>query len=171
MSKKISQVDFVPTFSLLMGLPIPFSNVGKVIQDVFIPFGPRQLQYLKINIDQVFNYLSKYQNAVGSTGKLPNFDGIEEKRRNFMNKTVLKPSEVPSDFSIGIELLDSVKLMVQSMFIDFDLRHIYDALYISCLWSCLMVVLSLDKIFLRSVVTGKLFLSLGALLLALASLW
>ena len=39
---KISQVDFVPTFSLLMGLPIPFSNIGKVISDV--TFGLRQLQ-------------------------------------------------------------------------------------------------------------------------------
>ena len=139
-AKKISQVDFVPTFSLLMGLPIPFSNVGKVMQDVFMPMiGPKQLQYLKINIDQVFNYLSKYQSAVGS--QLPNFEGIEQKRQNFMkNKsTAYEPTEVPIDFSIGIEILDSVKTMVQSMFVDFDLRHIYDALYISCLWSCLMV--------------------------------
>ena len=35
--KKINQVDFVPTFSLLMGLPIPFSNVGKLIYDAFFP--------------------------------------------------------------------------------------------------------------------------------------
>ena len=122
-----------------MGLPIPFNNVGKVIQDIFLPYGPRQLQYLKINIEQVFNYLSKYQSAVG--GQLPNFEGIEQRRQNFMkNKsTAYEPTEVPIDFSIGIEILDSVKTMVQSMFVDFDLRHIYDALYISCLWSCLMV--------------------------------
>ena len=83
-----------------MGLPIPFNNVGKVIQDIFLPYGPRQLQYLKINIEQVFNYLSKYQSAVGK--QLPNFEGIEQSRKNFMNKTVLKPTEITSDFSIGI---------------------------------------------------------------------
>ena len=58
------------------------------------------IQYLKINIEQVFNYLSKYQSAVGK--QLPNFEGIEQSRKNFMNKTVLKPTEITSDFSIGI---------------------------------------------------------------------
>ena len=66
-SRKISQVDFVPTFSLLMGLPIPFSNVGKLIYEVFIPNGMRQLQYLKINVEQVFTYLTKYD----TSNKLP----------------------------------------------------------------------------------------------------
>ena len=67
--RKISQIDFVPTLSLLFGLPIPFSNVGKLIYELFdVPnAGIRQLQYLKINIEQVFTYLTKYD----STSKLP----------------------------------------------------------------------------------------------------
>ena len=67
--RKISQIDFVPTLSLLLGLPIPFSNVGKLIYELFdVPnAGIRQLQYLKINIEQVFTYLTKYD----STSKLP----------------------------------------------------------------------------------------------------
>ena len=67
--RKISQIDFVPTLSLLLGLPIPFSNVGKLIYELFdIPnAGIRQLQYLKINIEQVFTYLTKYD----SISKLP----------------------------------------------------------------------------------------------------
>ena len=31
----ISQIDFVPTISLLLGLPIPFSNLGMVIPELF----------------------------------------------------------------------------------------------------------------------------------------
>ena len=31
----IPQVDLVPTISLLMGLPIPFGSVGKVIPELF----------------------------------------------------------------------------------------------------------------------------------------
>ena len=51
------KVDFVPTFSLLMGLPIPFSNLGAVIPDAFIQSdeafsATRQLQYIGINLDQ-----------------------------------------------------------------------------------------------------------------------
>ncbi|OWF39015.1 GPI ethanolamine phosphate transferase 3-like [Mizuhopecten yessoensis] len=31
----ISQIDFVPTLALLMGAPIPFSNLGRIITDLF----------------------------------------------------------------------------------------------------------------------------------------
>jgi phosphatidylinositol glycan class O len=31
----VNQVDLVPTFSLLMGIPIPFSNLGRVIQGLW----------------------------------------------------------------------------------------------------------------------------------------
>lgn len=33
--RQVNQIDLVPTFSLLMGLPIPFNNLGKPIQEVF----------------------------------------------------------------------------------------------------------------------------------------
>ena len=55
------QVDFVPTFSLLMGLPIPFSNLGAVIPDAFMLSdeafsATRQLQYIGINLDQGLSF-------------------------------------------------------------------------------------------------------------------
>ena len=68
-----------------------------------------------------------------------------------MQKNVLKPNDVPQDMSSGMELLESVKVMCQSMFVDFDLPRIYMGCYISCLHICLMIVLSLDKIFLKQV--------------------
>jgi phosphatidylinositol glycan class O len=33
--REVNQIDLVPTFSLLMGLPIPFNNLGKPIAEVF----------------------------------------------------------------------------------------------------------------------------------------
>ena len=33
--QKISQIDLVPTISLLLGIPIPFSNLGMVIPELF----------------------------------------------------------------------------------------------------------------------------------------
>ena len=50
----INQVDFVPTFSLLMGIPIPFSNLGKVIKDVIVSAAVKHIQYMKVNVEQVF---------------------------------------------------------------------------------------------------------------------
>ena len=35
----IQQIDIVPTLSLLLGLPIPFNNLGTVIPDVFVRKG------------------------------------------------------------------------------------------------------------------------------------
>ena len=51
------QVDFVPTFSLLLGLPIPFSNLGAVIPDALTQSdemfsATKQLQYIGLNLDQ-----------------------------------------------------------------------------------------------------------------------
>ena len=34
-STSVDQVDLVPTFSLLMGIPIPFSNLGRVIRGLW----------------------------------------------------------------------------------------------------------------------------------------
>ncbi|XP_055342091.1 GPI ethanolamine phosphate transferase 3-like isoform X2 [Paramacrobiotus metropolitanus] len=67
MGDTISQVDFVPTISLLLGHPIPFSNLGSVIPS-FFPASPTaapkphlsQSQALKMNADQVVNFLRNY---------------------------------------------------------------------------------------------------------------
>ena len=54
------QIDFVPTFSLLLGLPIPFSNLGSVIPDALTQSDEnfstaKQLQYVGLNLDQGSN--------------------------------------------------------------------------------------------------------------------
>lgn len=68
----ISQIDFVPTFSLLLGLPIPFSNLGSIVTDLFnhCPWWKttasveRQLYHtieaLHMNAHQVRDYLLAY---------------------------------------------------------------------------------------------------------------
>ena len=139
-----------------MGLPIPFSNIGKVISDV--TNGLRQLQYLKINVDQVFTYLSKYQTNFGMDVKA--FDTIEGLKTKFQSKKVINPHELPEVLNLGLELLNGAKSMCQSMFVDFDLNNIWMGLTVSGVHICLMILLSLDKIFLRTVVNPRLFLAL-----------
>lgn len=53
--KVIPQIDFVPTISLLLGLPIPFSSLGKVIPELFALSEVTLLRALYINSLQV-NY-------------------------------------------------------------------------------------------------------------------
>jgi len=37
----INQVDIVPTTALVLGLPIPFSNLGTAIPEVFLPYNKK----------------------------------------------------------------------------------------------------------------------------------
>lgn len=53
----VQQVSLVPTLSLLMGVPIPFSNIGSVIPELF---GTKELNALQVNVQQVHRYLSLY---------------------------------------------------------------------------------------------------------------
>lgn len=48
--KEVRQINLTPTLSLSMGLPIPFSNLGIVIQDMF---ETNKLEALHANFKQV----------------------------------------------------------------------------------------------------------------------
>jgi GPI ethanolamine phosphate transferase 3 subunit O len=67
----IQQIDLVPTLSLLLGLPIPFNNLGSVIPELFWrdPSGTLYDRALAINARQVNEYLDKYR-ASPSGGEL-----------------------------------------------------------------------------------------------------
>ncbi|KAG7728759.1 hypothetical protein KL933_001992 [Ogataea haglerorum] len=48
--RSVNQIDIVPTISLLMGLPIPYNNLGSPIEEAFIgPDGKDQHQLAKVN--------------------------------------------------------------------------------------------------------------------------
>ena len=64
---RVSQIDLVPTLSLLMGVPIPFSNLGAVITDLLhtgsneAEANQRLIAALTANKDQVSTYLHSYE--------------------------------------------------------------------------------------------------------------
>ncbi len=76
----VYQVDLVPTFSLLLGVPIPFSNLGKIIKSVW-GAAPTQglssgslLRYVDANVDQVMNYLDVYRTRGGKVPEKAYFE-------------------------------------------------------------------------------------------------
>ena len=63
----VSQTDIVPTLSLLLGLPIPFSNLGIIIPNLFedsrlenIAENASKLHVLQLNARQVHRYITEY---------------------------------------------------------------------------------------------------------------
>jgi hypothetical protein len=57
-TQEIPQIDFVPSISLLLNLPIPFGNLGKLIPDFFRLEDLKKLYFL--NLKQLFNYFKEY---------------------------------------------------------------------------------------------------------------
>ncbi|XP_072108568.1 GPI ethanolamine phosphate transferase 3 isoform X1 [Mobula birostris] len=63
----VSQIDLVPTLALLLGIPIPYSNIGMVIVDMFTSLpnlsdnhNLEQAKALRINAIQVNRFLEAY---------------------------------------------------------------------------------------------------------------
>ena len=61
--RAIQQIDLVPTLSLLLGLPIPFNNLGTIIPEVFARDhkGTYLTRSLELNLAQVRKYLETYR--------------------------------------------------------------------------------------------------------------
>lgn len=84
---KLSQIDLVPTLSMLMKIPIPFGNLGTVVYELFLGADRRVLSLpdedierldldldnlldsLTINSEQVFRYLEAYASSSSSFPK------------------------------------------------------------------------------------------------------
>jgi len=65
----VQQIDLVPTISLLLGLPIPFNNLGSVIPELFNrDSGGSSLQNaMELNAAQIMRYLSAYRSSPSGT--------------------------------------------------------------------------------------------------------
>jgi len=63
--RSVQQIDLVPTLSLLLGLPIPFNNLGTIIPELFWRdrSGSDYVKAVGINARQVHTYLDTYRNS------------------------------------------------------------------------------------------------------------
>ncbi|OAX40004.1 hypothetical protein K503DRAFT_768974 [Rhizopogon vinicolor AM-OR11-026] len=61
----VQQIDLVPTISLLLGLPIPFNNLGSVIPELFNrdPDGLSLQTAMQLNAAQIRRYLDAYRSS------------------------------------------------------------------------------------------------------------
>ncbi|CAG0886932.1 unnamed protein product, partial [Cyprideis torosa] len=112
---QVSQVDFVPTLSLLLGLPIPFSSLGKVIPEVF-EGDQNKLLALKVNAQQVSEFLMEYAKVDRISQQLPSLEAVVEGRAS------------------SYELyLSTVQRLCRSAWATFDQVGIFVAVLSSCI--------------------------------------
>ncbi|KAG9312388.1 alkaline-phosphatase-like protein [Chiua virens] len=72
--RSIQQIDLVPTISLLLGLPIPFNNLGSIIPEIFDRSANNAAiqRALELNANQIKKYLDAYRDS-RSGGELDGF--------------------------------------------------------------------------------------------------
>lgn len=89
----IQQIDFAPTLATILGVPIPFSNIGTVtlqlLPDVSIKGLPRHqllLSHLWHNAKQIKNYFGKYSEENDKTFPYDDLDDFETKFEVFEHR-------------------------------------------------------------------------------------
>jgi phosphatidylinositol glycan class O len=129
--RTVRQVDFVPTLSLLIGLPIPFGNLGSLILEPFLETiasahncGANEKKclemlnkWLTINIEQVHHYLATY-NRIHSQAELAT---LFQTKLNSAYSTLLDLSD--HEFSkvlLQLSFLDEAFKTCQNFWTRFD---------------------------------------------------
>ncbi|PPR04680.1 hypothetical protein CVT24_011897 [Panaeolus cyanescens] len=81
--RAIQQIDLVPTLSLLLGVPIPFNNLGTVIPELFWRGSSQLTPYqvldkaLQANAAQVMKYLSTYLASPSGSELSPSYPQLK----------------------------------------------------------------------------------------------
>ena len=93
--QSIHQIDLVPTISLLLGLPIPYANLGGVVPSLF-PGPPRDVAAaLAYNSAQVWTYFQDYSTQAN---RLPHLEELGEYLKDAVAayKKALEFADVPT---------------------------------------------------------------------------
>ncbi|XP_064107023.1 GPI ethanolamine phosphate transferase 3-like isoform X1 [Macrobrachium nipponense] len=121
----VAQVDLIPTLALALGVPIPYSNLGRVIEDLLITVNHtfeeaahHQVFSLELNVHQVANYLEEYRKH-GSE-----FPDDMWQRLEFLSEKISRDlHELPLDKQkqVFVEYLTLAKLMCEEVWAKFSM--------------------------------------------------
>lgn len=123
-SDSVKQIDLVPTLSTILGVPVPFSNLGAVIFDALPTVDKnwqRALQSLWSNIEQTYNYIKMYSSNSDQFSP-ENLHILNRKYENLLNKINKMKSETQiKDFiQEGKEYMNLIHKMCESVWVQFD---------------------------------------------------
>lgn len=132
---EVKQVDLVPTISTLMGVPIPFSNIGSIIKSA-LPQNIHLVNSIWKNAKQISDYLSTYS--------LKN-DELDEKHMHFIKDT-FKMLDVEHNTNTFVKSCENFMQLsrraCEEVWVRFDETSIYKGLvlmFVSLYFSFLLV--------------------------------
>ncbi|KAM9964804.1 hypothetical protein ACTFIW_004590 [Dictyostelium discoideum] len=127
--KEISQVDLVPTLSLLLGLPIPKNSLGSLIPELFEKFIPSEqyLRALEINCQQQIEIIKHnsifWKDGVASNAHISSLLKMFTDAQQYHSSWITTPSH--SSFNdnaaeLYLEFLSKVQDQFKSLLTTFD---------------------------------------------------
>lgn len=137
----VAQVDLVPTLAVLLGVPIPYSNLGSLILQAFPDVrakhaDPVQLLPLWLNVQQVARYL----------GKVPNTPLRPELRLQELQQLwdqcldgQHNPEAARKFVNASLVFLQDARRAAQEVWATFDIPRMYTGLAITVLGSLLLL--------------------------------
>lgn len=110
--ESVPQIDLVPTLSVLLGLPIPFANVGSVIPQMFPDASMYDMALLE-NVKQVRRYVHTYTEAIApsefiASADLSSLDVL--KGREFLKRAAELCRQVWATFDVASMVLGIVAM-------------------------------------------------------------
>ncbi|KAF2073127.1 hypothetical protein CYY_005568 [Polysphondylium violaceum] len=127
--KEISQVDLVPSLSLLLNLPIPVNSLGRMINDLFEKFIPTEqyLRALEINCQQQIIILKKntifWRDNAPATPKIGKLLELFSEAQQYHSSWALSPSHThfnENAAKLYTEFLRKVQIEFTSLLTTFD---------------------------------------------------
>jgi phosphatidylinositol glycan class O len=168
----VSQTDIVPTLSLLLGLPIPFSNLGIIIPSLFensglqdFPENTSLLHALQLNARQVNRYITEYtqlSNDISSdvldTITSPLFKRKAGFSRDKNNHTI--NYDILQGETAYLTYLKKTRELCRTVWAKFDLLAIQSGIFIVTLLSVISLIIIwilVPKLFLDKHRSQKLY--------------
>ena len=176
----VSQVDLVPTLATLLGIPIPFSNLGALIPDLLpvIPSATPSVQQLAkhaswSNVKQISDYVEKYggiNDDLSSASTAEILQKYQDLKKRFENPN----EDTHSLIKNAHELVLSIRAKFAQIWAKFD--------EFAMTWGLIMTILSLVLISMIieglpgnqltcALSTEYLMLTYGSLAVAAVSSW
>uniref|UniRef100_A0A915DFZ1 GPI ethanolamine phosphate transferase 3 n=1 Tax=Ditylenchus dipsaci TaxID=166011 RepID=A0A915DFZ1_9BILA len=116
LGEKVDQVDLVPTLSLLLDLPIPFSNLGQVIEQLVDH--NVLVKAVQLNAVQMIRYAQQY---------MANGGGLEPAIQDQLSKTIWQfentntdPSDTYNTLAANRAVIHSIKTLLRSSLNKFE---------------------------------------------------
>ncbi|KAJ5887640.1 hypothetical protein N7495_007681 [Penicillium taxi] len=166
--RSVPQIDLVPTLSLLLGMPIPFNNLGSPIEEAFVgPSGNDWANLATVNrltSAQIKRYQHAYANAQGAGDDKESFalwSAAEEEWKSSSKGFTFKSTAVRSSYELYHKYQRHTLDICRGLWARFDIAGMIQGVVLLFSGICVLVLYARGMKADRTELTSKILSSVG----------